>query len=379
MRNALRRRGALVALLLLAFSAAPHASDHADPIDLFMRRPLEPGITDLFVFPSPDKPGEMVVILCVRRALTQSASLKLEPYTYKIHMDLNTAVGDDEASVARYGGSIAHPEGITPQVTMTFRFNNDATLREQRFDGLQTTEGISVWSGVRDDPFIFPQFFGTNVVAVVASIPLRAFPRDQSSWIVWATSERNGRQIDHVGRSLRTQQPRFELLNTLPPSRHRQATMREHERPSLMRELGFRFLNLPQLFAYRDYDHVPDVLIYTTRRPVGFPNGRLLTDDVAALLARYGDSLLFELSYTNPGPPPRKSWPRQTTNDKAFLQTFPYLAEPWPDRMVTRPGLSRANKLKLIGIVIFIVAVWAASAYLFALWYHRRKLRMRYA
>lgn len=374
MRTFLRRRIGLVAMLVMAFSAAPHASDHADPIDLFMRNPLEPGITDLFVFPSPDKPGEMVVILCVRRALTQTASLRLEPYTYKIHMDLNTAVGGDEQQVARYGGSIAHPEGITPQVTLTFRFNNDASIREKRFDGLQTADGITVWSGVRDDPFIFPQFFGTNVVAVVTSIPMRAFPRDQSTFIVWATSEKDGKQIDHVGRSLRTQQPRFELLNTLPPSQHRRATMEEHDSPGLIRDLGVKFLNLPQLFAYREWDHVPDVLIYDARRPVGFPNGRLLTDDVAALLARYGDTLLYELSYTV-----NRSWPRRTTNDKAFLPAFPYLAEPWPDRMVTRPGLTTPNKLKLAAIAIGFVAVWFVSAYLFALWYHRRKLRLRYA
>ena len=367
-------RFAFAALLLLIVQAVPQASDHADPIDLFMRQPLEPGLTDLFVFPSPDKPGDLVFVLCVRRALVQSASLRLEPYTYKIHMDLNSAVGDDEQQVARYGGSIAHPDGITPQVTLSFRLNDDASIREQRFEGLQTTDGISVWSGVRDDPFIFPQFFGSNVVAMVASIPMRAFPRDQSTWIVWGTSERDGRQIDHVGRSLRTQQPRFELLNTLPPSRHAMATTDEHNHPALLRDIGVKWLNLPQLFAYREWDHVPDVLIYTTRRPVGFPNGRLLTDDVAALLARYGDTLLYELSYTVNG-----SWPRRTTNDKAFLASFPYLPEPWPDHTIKRPGLTKANWAKLIAIGIGLVALWFASAYLFALWYHRRKLRLRYA
>lgn len=369
-----RHHVALVGLLAVLFQTAPRASDHADPIDLFMRQPLEPGITDLFVFPSPERAGELVFVLCVRRALVESASLRLEPYTYRIHMDLNTAVGDDEEPVARYGGSITHPEGITPQVTLSFRLNDDASIREQRFEGLQTSDGISVWSGVRDDPFIFPQFFGTNVVAMVTSIPLRAFPAGQNTWIVWATSERDGRQIDHVGRSLRTQQPRFELLNTLPPSRHRAATMDEHEHPGLLRDIGVKWLNLPQLFAYREWDHVPDVLIYTTRRPVGFPNGRLLTDDVAALLARYGDTLLYELSYTV-----NRSWPRRTTNDKAFLPAFPYLAEPWPDHMIRRPGLTKTNWAKLIAIGIALVALWWTSSYLFALWYHRRKLRQRYA
>src|SRR5688500_4716279 len=87
------------------------ASDHADPIDPFSREQLEAGITDLFVFPIDEKgmpahPFErtdaislerpdlnsrpaltdeqrgqikdLIVILCVRRQLTQSGKLNLE-------------------------------------------------------------------------------------------------------------------------------------------------------------------------------------------------------------------------------------------------------------------------------------------------------------
>jgi hypothetical protein len=96
------------------------ASDHADPIDLTRMAPLEPVITDLFVFPvdmdgqpafpfvrkdfiqlqQPDlsprreltaeeraKIKALIVILCVRRMLTDSGSLNLEPYHYQIHID----------------------------------------------------------------------------------------------------------------------------------------------------------------------------------------------------------------------------------------------------------------------------------------------------
>ena len=136
----------------------------------------------------------------------------------------------------------------------------------------------------------------------------------------------------------RTQNPRFELLNTLNPSKHVEAIKSEHESPSLMRDLLLR-VGLESLFAYREWDFVPDVMIYTNRYPVGFPNGRLLRDDVAAILAQHGDTLLLELSHHN------AQWPRRTANDKEFLDKFPYLAEPWPDRArgsnMISPGKTR--------------------------------------
>ncbi len=50
-------------------------------------------------------------------------------------------------------------------------------------------------------------------------------------------------------------------------------------------------------FQIRKYDLAPDVMIYTNRFPPGFPNGRLLTDDVNAIVCATGDCLLQELSF----------------------------------------------------------------------------------
>ena len=88
--------------------------------------------------------------------------------------------------------------------------------------------------------------------------------------MLWATSTENGKQIDHVGRSLRTQNPRFEMLNTLPPNQHVKAIEAEHHHPSLMRDLALR-INLQGTFAFRDWDEVPDVMLYSKRSPVGLP------------------------------------------------------------------------------------------------------------
>ena len=435
--------GALIGLL----SSPLAASDHADPIDFTRKKPLEPGITDLFFFPVDGEgrvvnlykdndsiplhpllgcdtrdPGKschlpkrsevsaeqrqqikaFVVILCVRRALTQTNSLHLEPYTYKIHMDTQSPIEFDDASsgmasgseagtgygqgtgpkngrpnveeaVARYGGKIAQPDKIHDNIVIELSLHNDASLNgDAKITGLREAGGIvyhsfadksATWSpnevhlrtGIRDDPFIFPPFFGTNVVAMVLSIPSHCFDGEKLNWLVWATTHQGQRQIDHVGRSLRTQNPRFELLNTLHPRDHVAAITKEFADPSLMRDVGL-WLNFQQLFAYREWDFVPDVMVYTTRFPVGYPNGRYLTDDVAALLAQHGDTLLLELSHN------KGQWPRHTTNDKKFSETFPYLADPHADKKPAEPyHLSMKNTLILwtIGIVIAVIVVLA--------------------
>ena len=84
------------------------------------------------------------------------------------------------------------------------------------------------------------------------------------------------------------------------------------------------------LFEYilqiRPYDLHPDVMIFTTRRKPGFPNGRRLPDDVAGLTCAQGDCVLQEVALIE------GHWPRATVNDRTFSDEFPYLAAPWPDQ-----------------------------------------------
>jgi len=402
-----------MALFLLALPL--RASDHADPISLpgpielfddgkpdSAAATRQAGnTTDLFVFPIKDdgkladfprKEGEdltleptevaqikaLVVILCVRPGLTKAPPLELEPYTYSINMDLRSRVlFDKKDELARYGGSVPEPEKINPDVTIELQLNNDttlkkqtikspskllnnfdnvrvyndATLKERAYDPLKDANSINLYTGYRDDPFIFPRFFGTNIVSMVMIIPISCFPEGQRDWLVWATSSKGGKQIDHVGRSLRTQNPRFDLLNTLPPKDHVAAIKNENAHPSLIRDLALKF-GMDSMFFYRPWDFTPDVMIYSDRFNIGFPNGRRLTDDVAALLARNGDTLLLELSYKS------GKWPRATTNDKPFRDEFPYLADPWPDKdPAPGPALSATNKAKLAAIFGALVVV----------------------
>ena len=447
--------GSLIVCSLLAWVPQSIASDHADPIDPFNRERLEGGITDLFVFPvdrneKPLHPFErkskvplsapladivrqpltdtqmkeidsIVFILCVRRQLTQTGSLMLEPYSYKIHIDFDSAVtfpadtdlkSEEDAkppepgpagygsssssqgqvrptlveSFARYGGKIESPSLIKEDLTIEFRLNNHAKSQEgyPTFTGALQAGWKSdsvVKTGVYDDPFIFPAFFGTNVVAMAVKVPISLFPADRHNYLVWATSHQGNRQVDHQGRSLRTQNPRFELLNTLHPSEHVDAIKKEHKNPGLVRDILLR-LNFAQSFAYRSWDFVPDVMCFSTRYPVGFPNGRLLTDDVAVLLAQHGDTLLYELSYQHSN----GNWPRQMTNDLSadskvmgvFHSEFPYLLEPHADHPAPPPlSLTSASVWKLIGIAALLLLLLILENWIVARIYYRIKLRKR--
>jgi len=333
----------LLGLALLVPPSALQSSDHADPVNLEV---LESGITDLFAFPDGD---QMVVILNVRRALTAPPPYQLEPFEFAIYMDLHSKVTvDNKEERARYGGSIPNPEGIKEDVMIKIRLKNDAGLNSVKYDGLQNTDRIKLFTGVRDDPFIFPRFFKRNAIVMVLSIPFASFPnKDQKDWILWGTSMRlkDGMQIDHVGRSNRSQQGRFDFLNTLHPSRH-VAAIKAHNQTrmqiekTLMQYLPPLVNAYQPLFKIRPYDNFPDVMIYTNQYAIGFPNGRKLTDDVAALTCDQGDCALVEGAYID-----SPQWPRAPVNDKPFLKEFPYLAEPWPTSPPPAPpnvGLSGA-------------------------------------
>jgi len=368
----------VLVLSLALFALAPRAiraSDHADPINL---KEPESNITDLFFYPKGD---QMILILDVRRALLAPEPYNLAPFEYVVHMDLTTPVtyGNDSER-ARYGGTVANPERIHDDVTISLRLNNDATLKEKSIKGLKNPDAIRIFVGVRDDPFIFPRFFKKNTIAMVMSIPMSSFPDGQQDWILWGSTYKSGKQVDHVGRSNRTQQARFDSLNTLPPSQHVPEIMRllkkwndrftfvnSFKEPMLKAAAGF----IQYLLQIRKYDVVADVMIYTTRHPAGFPNGRFLTDDVAAQTCATGDCILQDLSFIEGG------WPRATVNDKPFLEDWPYLAEPWPEAPEPPPSTKSIWPYIIAFVIVDLIVGWLIVEGLrrLVLWGIRRRQR----
>lgn len=334
-----------LALVVLA-PMAVRASDHADPVG----GAKESNLTDLFFFPQGD---QFVLIFDVRPASTAPLPYDLDDLTFTVNFDFDSPLTfDNAADRARYGATIVNPGAITAEASIALGLNDDGSLREQSITGLTGVEGIRMWTGIRDDPFIFPPFFKKNVVAMVLSIPRTSFPVGQQDFVLWATTMKGGEQIDHVGRSIRTQLPRYSTtdINELAPKdqvpRILEATKARNKVGNFLMKYEETAAAIPlwqTTLQMKAFDPVPDVMVFTTRYPPGYPNGRLLTDDVVLQTCLAGDCLLVDLS-TSTG-----IWPRATMNDKPFLADFPYLAAPWPNAPEPPAGKS------IIPLVIFIV------------------------
>jgi hypothetical protein len=249
-------------------------------------------ITDLHAFVRGDN---LVISVCSNPTIPVSATsyIFLSDVTFDINIDYDSEVSPEDPDLL--GGTIVSPAGIREDITYRIRFNSDqsASIEYRRSDG--QFDGIwlaGFYAGLRDDPFIRGPRIGRNVAAIVIEVPLASVLKNQSTLLIWATSKvdtMEGPFQDMVGRALRSQEPEFLVLNTMHPSEHLART-------------GLQ----------------PDVLIYDTSRPAAFPNGRALTDDVV-------DFTAIPRILANDEPFP-------STNDIAFLDTFPYLAPPHPPR-----------------------------------------------
>ncbi len=352
-----------ISLLLVLCAFAAFASDHADPAVLAVK---EAGITDLFFYPQGD---QYILMLCVRPALNVNPPFNLEPFTYKINIDLHTQVSfDNAADKARYGGTVINPSAIKPDVTITYTLNNDATLKSKSITGLTSPDSIRVYTGVRDDPFIFPKFFGKNTIAAVFSIPKTSFPPNQENFILYGEAWEHGDElVDTVGRSNRSQNGRYQFLTTVPVPKQVDAIKKQYDKTTkifnfLNREtktqgLAAAYHSLLQMYPY-DLTN-PDVMIFSTKFAPGYPNGRMLTDDVAYISCQYGDCALMSLSYAE-----SPQFPRATVNDKPFLPEFPFLADPWPASpapAMSGFGCTAILWVALIVVVALIILLWIIS------------------
>ena len=331
-----------------------------------------------------DDLGAKIAAAATEREIERKAPMRTNAPSAQGKLDgLLTARGaliaqhqQDQTMQALYGGIMDNPSGIAEEAVLDYHVdfaadgeNSEASLNATLsniqgipgqpnvvIEGRKSLDGmrditvakpwkqgeINVQAGVFDDPFIFPRFFRSNVVGIVTSIPLARLHRPDGQSVrgrpilLWATTHLpDGKVADHVGRSLRTQLPRFGYINEMHPSKHVAEITRVHAEPTLM-ENGLATFLAP-LEAHRHYDSAPDVMVYDLARPAKFPNGRWLADDVSQTLADAGETLLYELSYTE-----SKQVPRATTNDKEFRATFPYLAPRWTTQQsadFAKPGV----------------------------------------
>ncbi|MGJ0483067.1 MAG: hypothetical protein ACR65R_00860 [Methylomicrobium sp.] len=334
------------------------ASDHADPVPPIKLKGLDDGLiglNGLYGFVDGDR---LVVMVNVGRELIDvpnDVATAMKDTIYKVHFDTHTpATFDNPLMVQRFGGSIA-PEAwpnIAPDAAITFRIkkNSEGEVSAKRIvfqsdpvaTGLSNPDSIQYQAGLFDDPFLFNRFNNKNTVAMIASIPLSSFAGKPRNFVMWATAHRsNGAQFDHVGRAGRTQQPRLDILNTLPPSKHVPAIIEERNKNMMDQSLLKSVLNkqvkdfinrelstrIQQIFQIRRYDSdIPDVMILNLDRPIGYPNGNVPGDDVVryTCIEGQGECQLWEIASFTDACQPRRTYP-----DKPLPNSMPYLGEPW--------------------------------------------------
>lgn len=343
--------------LLIGFNCV-EASDHADPVPPLKGKGMDDGnigLNGLFTFVDGDR---LVVMVNAGRAfidINDEVATGIKNSIYKVSFDTHTPVTfDNPTQLIRFGGTIApeHWPNIAADASISFRIQRNpaggVSVNRVEFQsapvatGLSQPENIQYQAGVFDDPFIFPRFNNKNTIAMIASIPLSSFSGNPRNFVVWATAHRSdGTQYDIVGRSGRTQQPRLDFFNKLPPSKHVPAVIETRNQNMMdtpflksvfkgeVKEFIDRVLSdkIQQIFQIRSYDSdIPDVLILNLDRPIGYPNGQVPGDDVVrnTCIEGLGECQLWEIaSFTDP------CKPRRTVTDKPFSNSFPYLGEAW--------------------------------------------------
>lgn len=280
-----------LAIATLGFPAAMlEASDHGDTPGLIANERHEARLADLYAFTRSDR---LVLALCSNPAIPSDATTYQFPsdVRFSILIDNRSAVEfDNPNDLATFGGTIKEPKRIHGNIRFIVDFD-DAGEARLRTKGLAkgADERVSFFSGLRDDPFIRGPRVGRNIAAIVLELPLELVTDSGNPTIlVWATSRAKGESgtfQDLAGRSLRSQFAENDPMNTTRPHKHA------------------KVLGVP-----------PDVIIFDTSQPAGFPNGRELTDDVVDLV---GDPRVL----ANDAPSPSQ-------NDLPFLEVFPYLAPP---------------------------------------------------
>jgi hypothetical protein len=293
---------------MATLAGGARAADHDDTNLLKALPRHDARITDLHVFTRVQRgpwwlpQRNLVLALSTNPTIPPGVGTYVFPsdLQFKILIDTDSEVdfNCDPEMTAEYGGKILDPDGISADIVFTVTFNAAGEPR-LRSKGLDRGTRVSFFAGLRDDPFIRGPRQGRNVASMVIELPLRAVTPNwrHSALLVWATSSvptATGPTGDLGARALRSQFAENLALNDYPmPADHQS-------------ELGL----------------IPDVVIYNTLRPAAFPNGRELGDDVVDLV---GDPRVLGTDCPVPSDPLGCN---PTTNDRAFLRVFPYLAPP---------------------------------------------------
>ena len=343
-----------LALLAVVIALSVDAADHRDSPSV--EDDPSADITDVYAFRSSEDNDNLVVALDVN-GLTPPAEQRDfgQDVTYNIHVD-NTGdlVADATASIT-FAGDTFTVDGLGDPITGDVTPSGaDPVINE--------ANGIKAFAGTRDDPFFFDltgfkefvagpyvpatglrpagetpsdMFAGTNVSSIVIELPITALTGADSSDTgtikAWTSTERGGSQIDRMAipaintalipmgmkDAFNQADPANDEADFRPTAQTTIETLRGAVDPvfgSAQDGGPLGDLTAEQVATAL----IPDVVTIDFSQPVGFPNGRTLSDDVTdaaigVVLNRGGAAGISDAI---------------DANDQAFGSSFPYLVAP---------------------------------------------------
>lgn len=354
--------GAIVVVGALWAIGTANGADHRDGPAAEGNPALD--ITDVYAFRSPANADNLVVGFGVNGLTTpdKNASATFNPdATYTLHVDNNGDLADDATVNVDFDNS-------TPQKFSITGLGANPITGEVTPAGstpkITDAGGIKAFAGLRDDPFFFDlvafkkfvagpyvpaaglraaadgapadTFAGTNVSYVIIELPITATTGAATSNTgtikAWVSTTAGGSQLDRMAipaiNTALIPADMKDAFNKGAPATDAtafratgQATMQG------LRDAVDAVLNGPvgqqdggplgNLTSQQVAEAlIPDIVTIDFSKPVAFPNGRQLTDDVI-------DTALQLVLNRTAG-----ITDKIDANDKSFGSAFPYLADP---------------------------------------------------
>lgn len=337
------------------------ASDHKDGPITTENPSID--IADVYAFRSPANPDNLVLVMNVHGFIppAEAGSVALDPtLLYEFKLDTNGDAVEDRVIQARVTGSGASQmvhfrgPGVPSSTGTTSRMLPGSATVSVPFTSTgeaRTATGgdLSAFAGVRDDPFFFDfaryqqivagnadsfrqpgidTFAETNVLALAVEVPIAAIGGGPTLGF-WGTISRPAERMAKDGAVAGTTYNQVDrhgipgnavvfIPKEQTPEYNRSAP--SGDVASYRDEVVARLIEFGQPRAEADTiaDMVlPDILTIDTSRPTKYPNGRAPADDVitANLMTVFDDNQALNDDHVG-------------SNDKVFLNSFPYLAPP---------------------------------------------------
>lgn len=296
-------------------------------------------ITDIYAFQKPGDPGKSILVLNVNPFAPTLADSFAPDARYEMNVDTNGDAfaevtfritfspltdGEQKATVHRAMNQQEGAQDSTLEVIL-----QDAPVSFGREAGITTAGDYTFFAGLRSDPFFFDlngflgefaftgedAFLDKNVFGIVLEMPNSVLStHTQIGFWCRVLLPRNGEfvQIDRMGRPfiniLFMQGEDKNAFNRIQPTQDRELFLEKVI--TALQSSGYRAEQASEVASLL----LPDILPYNYSSSEGYPNGRLLTDDITDT----------QLALATNG---------KVTSDKVgphtdLLSSFPYLGVP---------------------------------------------------